>query len=77
MEVVDMNRIHGGLHSVFVGGAVDDAGFYACACEPGTEGPWMVFTAFGFGGVVKWGSAEFGGPDDECILEHAALLEIA
>ena len=35
-----------------------------------------MLATFRIGGVVEWGSSKFGGPDDQGVLEQAALFEI-
>ena len=60
--------------AVLVGRAVDDAALDAAAGEPGGEDLVMMLAAGVAGLLVVRGAAELGGPDDERVVEHAALL---
>ena len=35
-----------------------------------------MLATFRIGGVIEWGSSKFGGPDDQGVLEQAALFEV-
>ena len=35
-----------------------------------------MLATFRIGGVIEWRSSKFGGPDDQRVLEQAALLEV-
>ena len=61
-----------------VGRAVDRARLDAAAGEPPAVGLAEVIAALGIGGIAlaERRAAEFAAPDDERVVEHAALLQI-
>ena len=72
VEVVDVHFVFGNGGADVIRGPVGKAAFDAAAGEPGGVAGAVVAAAFG---AVHAGSpAEFGGPDDEGIIEHAAGL---
>ena len=77
VEIVDVDGPLDGAQAVLVGGTVDDAALYARAREPRAEGPRMMLAALRVGGVVERRAAKLGGPHDERVVEHSALLEVA
>ena len=76
VEVVDVDRLLDRADAVFVGGAVDEAALDAGAGQPGRERPVVMFAPRGIGRVVERRAAELGGPDDQHIVQHAALLQV-
>src|SRR5258705_1815258 len=78
MEVVDVDAVFGGAGAELVGGAVGGAALDAAAGHPGAE-PAAVMVAAGVGvpaAVAGDGAAELAAPDDQCLVEQAALLEV-
>ena len=74
VEVVAPCDAFGGFAAEFVAAAVGGAWFDACAGEPCDEATAVVIAA---GAALGEGSAaEFGGPDDEGIVEETALGEV-
>jgi hypothetical protein len=61
VEVVDVDLILYDRAAEVIGFAVDLAGFYACAGEPGTVAVGVVTSAVG--AVGGGGAAKLGGPD--------------
>ena len=64
------------LLAEFVGHAVADAGLHAGAGQPAGEAVGIVVAALG-ALLEHRHAAELGAPDDERVLEQAALLEVA
>ena len=62
-----------GVEAELVGGAVDDAALDAAAGQPGAEALRMMVAAVALGAGR---AAELGAPDDERVVEQAALLEV-
>ena len=75
VEVVDGGDIDGGAAAEFVGLAIADAAFDTGAHHPGGEGVGVVIASAG-AFLMGGHAAEFGAPDDEDIVQHAALFEI-
>ena len=78
-----MDFVFDGREAEFVGGAVDVAAFDAAAGQPHGEAVVIVVAAVDLAGIRAGlrqfdggRAAEFAAPDDERVLEHAALLEI-
>ena len=61
-----------------IGSADGVACFGAAAREPHRHGIGvMIATVAGASAIaIVWGAAEFSGPDDEGVIEHAALFEV-
>ena len=83
MQVVDMNGFVGGCEAEFVGGAVDVAAFDASACEPHGEAVVIMVAAIivtgvgaGRGEFDRGRTAKFAAPDDQRVIEHAALFQV-
>src|SRR5262245_38823899 len=74
VEVVGMNEVFGDVVAVVVGLAIDNTAFHAAAGEPRTEHVRVVAAAGWAVGVGR--TAEFGGEDDQSVVEHAAGLEV-
>src|SRR5262249_62287581 len=73
---VDVGHVVALLHRVeadLVGGAVHDAALDAAAGQPGAEALRVVVAAVALGARR---AAELRAPDDQRVLEHAALLEV-
>ena len=77
VEIIDMNWLLDGSHAVFIGRSVDIAALDARAGEPGTKRPVVVLATGRICGVVERSTTELAGPDDQHIVEHAPLLQIA
>ena len=76
VEIVDGRDIDRGFVAEFVGGAVAEGRLDAGSGEPGGEAGGIVIAAAG--AFLKGGhAAELGAPDDERVLEQAALFEIS
>ena len=74
MHVGHVVPILDGVEAEFVGRAVDDAAFDAAAGHPDAEAVRMMVAAVA---VLRAGrAAELGGPDDQRLVQQAALLEI-
>ena len=73
VDVGDVVAIFDGVETQFIGRAVGDAAFDAAAGEESGEALGVVVAA---GAFCARGSAEFGAPDDDGVVEEAALLEI-
>src|SRR2546423_304134 len=70
-----------GSEAEFIGGAVDVAAFDTAAGHPNGEAVGVVVAAGGGLAAValefnRGSSAKFAAPDDQGVVEHAALLEI-
>ena len=76
VDVVDLGGVFavGGFVAPLVAFAVGDAAFDAAAGEPVGEDVLVVVATFA--ALGRGHAAEFGGPEDEGVVEHAALLEI-
>ena len=64
------------VEAEFVGLAEDDAGLDAAAGEPHREGVDVVVAADGVAVLAHRRAAEFAAPDDQRVVEQAALLEV-
>src|SRR5262245_21437856 len=78
-----VHTIDFGAEAEWVSRAVDVAPLDAATGEPGGEAPMIVIAAVdaasvrsGSRQVHRGRAAEFASPDDERVVEHAALLEI-
>ncbi len=73
MEVVDGDDVLHGLVAELIGRAVAEAGFHAGASHPAGEACGVVVAATG---TLLEGrhAAELGAPDDERVLQQAALF---
>src|SRR5262249_33925221 len=79
VEIVNVHRVLDDVVTIIVGGAVAHAGLKAAARNPHREAAAMVVAA-----VIRrrelalavHGSAKFTAPDDERVVEQAALLEV-
>src|SRR6218665_2415896 len=83
MQVMHVDGFLDGAESEFVGGSVGVAAFDSAAGDPGGESEVVVVTAFhdtavraGFRKFDDRSAAEFATPDDECLVEKSAHLEI-
>src|SRR5205809_854435 len=74
VDVGDVVPVLDGVEAQFVGRAVDDAPLDAAAGQPGTIALRVVVAAVRLGAGR---AAELGAPDDDRLLEHPALLEVA
>ena len=74
VQVVDIDDVLDGVVAKFVGGAVGRAGLDAAAGEEDRVTGDVVVAA---GALAHRGTAEFAAPEDERVVEHAALLEVA
>ena len=79
LEVVDVDRVVLGVETEVVGGAEGHAGLDAAAGHPDREGFAVVVSSvfLTVGAALRVGRpAELAAPDDERLVEHAALLEV-
>ena len=75
VEVVERVDIFDGLESEFIGGAMADAGLDTGSGQYGGETTGVVVAALGpF--LEHRPAAEFSAPEDQGILQQAALLEV-
>src|SRR5262245_49281568 len=77
LQIVDVDAVLGGTEAEFVGGAESDAGLDAAAGQPHGKGLDVVIPADGFAALAHGRAAELAAPDDERVVEEAALLQIA
>ena len=76
VDVGDVVAVLDGVEAELVGRAVDDAALDAAAGHPDGEAERMVVAAVGL--FLRPGrAAELGGPDDDRLIEQAALLQVA
>lgn len=75
VEVVDADGVLFGFGAEVVGGTVAVAFFNSGSGEEAGEGVGVVVAA-GAVALEERHAAEFGGPDDEGVVEHAALFEV-
>src|SRR5439155_4968375 len=79
VHVVDVDRLLNDVVAEVVGLAVDDAGFDAAAGHPGREATRMVIAAvivFGQLALAIDRSAKLAAPDNERVVQQAALFEV-
>lgn len=80
VKVVDVDGVLGDMETEWIGFSVGDAPFHSAACGPHGEGLGMVIPAqfsAQFGAALDHGgAAEFPAPDDERVIQEAALLEV-
>ena len=76
VEVVHMNAVFRHGHAHVVAGAVGGAALRAAAREPAGEYLAVMPASGGALAVLVGRAPEFGAPDDECFIKHAARLEI-
>src|SRR5260370_1983950 len=79
VEVVDVDGIADDVVAVIVGLAVADAGLDAAAGEPHAEAAAVMVAAMIGGGelaLAVHGAAELSAPEDQGIVQQAALLEV-
>ena len=72
-----MHRVAGDVEAELVRLAVDVAGLEASAREPHGETPVVVVATVGFAALRHRRATELAAPDDEGVVEEAALFEIA
>ena len=74
MQVVDVHGILNRVVAQFIRRAKDEPGFDPAAAEPDAEaGIVMIATV---AALAHRGSAEFAGPNDQRLVQHAALFEV-
>jgi len=78
LKIMDVDGAFDGAHAEFVAGAVGDTAFHATASHPKGEGVRVMVTA-PLGAIVdvaleEGRAAEFAAPNDECVVEQAALF---
>src|SRR5262249_30961677 len=79
VEIVDVDGITDDVVAVIVGFAVADAGLDAAAGKPHAEAAAVVVAAMIGGGelaLAVYGPAELPAPEDQGIVQEAALLEV-
>ena len=77
VQVMDVDGVASDVVAEVVGRAVSDAGLDASAAQPDREAAWMVVAAVILSGqcaLAVDGPAEFAAPDDQGVVEQAALL---
>ena len=77
VQVMDVDGVSSDVVTEVVGRAVSDAGLDASAAEPDREAAWMVVAPVILSGQCALaidGPAEFAAPDDQGVIEQAALL---
>ena len=76
VKVVERVDIFDGLESEFIGGAMADAGLDTGSGQYGGETTGVVVAALGpF--LEHRHAAEFSAPEDQSVLQQAALLEVS
>ena len=75
LQVVDMNPVVDHVEAEVVAGAERDAGLDAAAGQPHGEGVGVMVAAV-TAALHHRRAAEFAAPDDQRVVEHAALLQI-
>ena len=79
LQVVDVHGIFGDVDAVVVGLAIGHAAAHAAAGHPVGETVRVMVAAVNllsqFALAVDR-AAELAAPDDECVVEHTALLEV-
>ena len=73
LEVVDVDGVLGDVEAEVVGLAEGDSGFHAAAGQPVGEAIGVVIATIA-SALDHGGAAEFTAPDDEGVVEHAALF---
>ncbi|MFM1944913.1 MAG: hypothetical protein RI897_3895 [Verrucomicrobiota bacterium] len=76
VEVTDVDDIFDGVIAEFIGSAVGGAGLDTAAGEPHGEALDVVVASFAAFFLGHGGAAEFAAPDDEGVVEQAALFEV-
>ena len=79
VEVVDGDLVADDRVAEVVGFAVDQAGLEAAAGDQGGEAVGVVVAAVGIRDLAvlaEGGAAELAAPDDDRVVEQAALLEV-
>src|SRR5438105_11602042 len=71
-----MDSVSGGVEPEFIGFADGSAGLDAAAGEPHAEAIRMMVAPIVASPLHHRGAAKFAAPDDEGVLQHAALLEV-
>lgn len=76
VDIVDLGGVFavGGFVAPLVAFAVRDSAFDSAAGEPVGEDVRVVVAAFA--ALGRWHATEFGGPEDEGVVKHAALFEV-
>ena len=74
VQVVDVEAVLDGAEAEFVGGADGLAALHAAAGHPHREAGRVVIAAVAF--FAHRRAAEFAAPDDQRLVEQAALLEV-
>ena len=76
MEVMGVGFVFGGQDAILVGGAMNQATFYAASRHPRSKGKVVMFPAGMIGLGVKSRAAKLGGPNDQSSFQHTAPFEI-
>jgi hypothetical protein len=76
VEVVERMDVFDGFLAEFVGVSGADAGLHAGTGHPAGEAVGIVIAAFG-AFLEEGHAAELGAPDDEGVVEQAALFQVA
>ena len=80
LQVVDVDRVFGDAEAEFVGAAELEAPFDAAAGKPHREGVGIVIAsedgALGGASFAEGSATEFAAPDNQRVVEQAALAQI-
>src|SRR5204863_2299163 len=74
VDVGDVVAVFDGVEAYLIGAAMNYAALDAAAGHPDGEAIGVVVAPVG--ALAAGGTSEFGGPDDEGVVEHAAALEV-
>src|SRR6185503_11509571 len=76
MIIMHVARVRHDVGAVFVGLAVSNPAFHACADEQTAKRLGVVIAAFAVAAVTPGSAAKFGADGDESLLQQPALLEV-
>ena len=76
VEVVDVDAVVSDRNAVLIRRAVGHACLHTATCQPGRKHLMMVFAPRVIGRFVVRSAAKFGGPNDQCVVQHPPLLEV-
>jgi hypothetical protein len=76
VKIVRAHRIFADVKSDLIGGAVIESRFESGPGHPAGISVLMMVAAFAIEALRDWRAAEFSGPDQERVLEQAALFQI-
>lgn len=80
VKVGDVVAAFDGVEAEFISSAVDVTSLGSASCHDDVESVRVMVAAvalqFSFSKLGAGGAAKFAAPDDECVVEHAAKLEV-